>query len=212
MLETLTGSGLAVAAGLNAYIPLLTAGLLARYTDWITLPAGWSWLTNGWMLAILGVLLVVEIVADKVPAVDHVNDVLATVIRPTSGGLVFGATASAPTVAVSDPQAFADTNWVPILVGATVALSVHLLKVATRAVLNSVTFGIAAPVVSTIEDTGSVTVSVLAIIAPIVILAVFAILGFVAWRVWRRWRRRRNTSGGPRPRLWSLSRGASQSG
>ena len=36
--ELLTGFGLATAAGLNAYIPLLALGLLARFTDLVTLP------------------------------------------------------------------------------------------------------------------------------------------------------------------------------
>ena len=66
MLEALTGSGLAASAGLNAYIPLVVMGLLARYTDAIDLPSGWSWLANGWTLAILLVLLSVEVVADKI--------------------------------------------------------------------------------------------------------------------------------------------------
>ena len=88
MLEVLTGAGLAAAAGLNAYIPLLVMGLAARF-DWIGLPSGWTWLSNEWVLVIIGLLLVVEVVADKVPAVDSVNDWIQTVVRPASGGIVF---------------------------------------------------------------------------------------------------------------------------
>jgi hypothetical protein len=58
MLELATGSGLALAAGLNAWIPLLALGLLSRYTDLVTLPGGWAWLENGWILAMLVVMLV----------------------------------------------------------------------------------------------------------------------------------------------------------
>ncbi len=47
MLEILTGTGLAASAGLNAYIPMLAMGLLARYTEAINLPSGWQWLSNG---------------------------------------------------------------------------------------------------------------------------------------------------------------------
>jgi hypothetical protein len=68
--ELLTGFGLATAAGLNAYIPLLALGLLSRFTDLVTLPHGWAWLENGWVMTIVGALLVVEIVADKIPALD----------------------------------------------------------------------------------------------------------------------------------------------
>ena len=97
MFEVLTGTGLAASAGLNAYIPLLIVGLLARFTDLFDLPDPWQWLSNGWVIAIMAVLLVVEVVADKVPVLDHINDVLQTAIRPAAGGLVFGAGAAPPT-------------------------------------------------------------------------------------------------------------------
>src|SRR5215475_8205114 len=103
VLESLTGIGLATSAGLNAYIPLLMIALLDRYTNVINLPSGWQWLSNGWMIGILAVLLVIEMVADKIPVVDHLNDVVQTVIRPTAGGLAFGATSSASTLNVNDP-------------------------------------------------------------------------------------------------------------
>ena len=81
-MELLTGFGLATAAGLNAYIPLLVIGLLSRYTDLINLPGTWAWLDNGWVLLILFVLLAIEFVADKIPAIDTVNDVVQTFVRP----------------------------------------------------------------------------------------------------------------------------------
>ena len=76
-MEALTGTGLAASAGLNAYIPLLVIGLLARYTDLINLPGGWQWLENGWVISILACCWSIEFVADKIPVVDHVNDVRA---------------------------------------------------------------------------------------------------------------------------------------
>jgi uncharacterized membrane protein len=85
VLEILTGTGLAVAAGLNAYIPLLILGLAGRFVDVIELPAAWAWLTNDWVLIIIGALLVIEIIADKIPAVDSINDWLQTLIRDTPG-------------------------------------------------------------------------------------------------------------------------------
>ncbi len=87
VLEVLTGTGLAASAGLNAYIPMLAMGLLARYTEVINLPSGWQWLSNGWVIAILTVLLAIEVVADKVPVVDHINDMVQTVVRPTRAAL-----------------------------------------------------------------------------------------------------------------------------
>ncbi|MCL7456704.1 DUF4126 domain-containing protein [Micromonospora echinofusca] len=193
MLEVLTGTGLAASAGLNAYIPLLTMGLLARYTSVIDLPGGWQWLGNGWVIAILAVLLVVEVVADKVPLVDHVNDVVQTVVRPTAGGLAFGAGSSSETVTVSDPGSFFSSNeWVPVVTGVLIALGVHLLKSAARPVINATTAGVGAPVASTAEDATSVVMSVVAIILPVLVLAfLLGLVVFLFWFLRRRSDRRR---------------------
>ena len=189
MFEALTGAGLAASAGLNAYIPLLTMGLLARFTDLIDLPSGWQWLSNGWVIAILVVLLAVEVVADKVPVIDHVNDVVQTVVRPTAGGLAFGAGSSSETVTVSDPGTFFSTHqWVPVAAGIIIALGVHGVKAASRPVINASTAGVGAPVASTAEDVSSIVLSILAILLPILVLLAFVLL--ISSTIWV-FRRRR---------------------
>ena len=192
MLEALAGTGLAAAAGLNAYIPLLALGLAGRFLDVVQLPAGWSWLSNEWVLVGLGVLLVIEFVADKVPAVDTVNDWIQTLVRPASGGIVFGGGAITETAVVTDPAEFLESNqWVPIVTGVVVALAVHLAKMALRAVADTLTFGAAAPVLSTVEDIGSVSLSVFALLFPLLVIAVLAALVVALVLVFRRLRRRR---------------------
>jgi hypothetical protein len=193
VLEALTGTGLAASAGLNAYIPLMALGLLARYTDVINLPAGWQWLSNGWVLLILGVLLAIEFVADKVPVVDSFNDVVQTVVRPTAGGLAFGAGSASETATVTDPGAFfTSSQWIPIAVGVVIALGVHGVKAVARPVVNAGTAGIGAPVVSTAEDATSAVMSVVAILLPILILVFLIALVLVAyWAIKRRGDRRR---------------------
>lgn len=191
VLEALTGIGLSTAAGLNAYIPLLTMGLLGRHTDLINLPAGWNWLENGWTIAILGVLFGIEFVADKIPIVDHLNDAVQTVIRPTSGGLAFGAAAGAETVTVDDPgQFFGGGSWLPIAAGVVISFIVHAMKAAARPVINASTGGLGGPVASTVEDTVSVGFALAAILFPILILVFLALLIW-AFRVLMRRRRRR---------------------
>jgi hypothetical protein len=190
--EALTGAGLAASAGLNAYIPLLVIGLLARYTEVINLPGGWQWLSNGWVIGILAFLLVIEVVADKIPVVDSVNDVLQTVVRPTAGGLAFGAGASSETATVTDPGSFFQSGqWVPIVIGVVIALGVHGIKATARPVVNATTAGIGAPAVSTAEDVTSAVLSVLAILLPIIVLLFFiGLVVFTVWVVRRRGRRR----------------------
>ena len=203
MLELLTGTGLAMAAGLNAYIPLLALGLAARFLDIVALPPAWAWLENEWVLAILGVLLIVEFFADKIPAIDTINDWLQTVVRPAAGGLAFGSGSTAQTRAVTDPAEFFSSNqWVPILTGVLLALGVHLVKTAARPVLNLATAGVAAPVVSFAEDGVSVAMAFLAIALPLLLIVVIPalVIGVVlAIRGYRR-RRTRETATLRRPR------------
>ena len=192
MFEVLTGAGLAAAAGLNAYIPLLVLGLLSRFTDLVSLPAGWSWLENGWVQIILGVLLIIEIVADKIPAVDSVNDWIQTIVRPAAGGIVFGSGTVAQTATVTDPASFFTSfAWVPIVLGILLALTVHVGKTVVRPAANVATAGIAAPVLSTIEDFFSAVMSFVALLLPVLVILGLAGLVIGAVALIRRMRHRR---------------------
>ena len=190
-MEVLTGFGLATSAGLNAYIPLLLLGALSRFTDLVTLPPGWAWLENGWVMSIVGVLLMIEIVADKIPALDSINDAIQTFVRPTAGGIVFGSGTAAETAAVADPGAFEQSGqWIPIAIGVVTALVVSLTKSAVRPAANVATAGVAAPVLSTVEDVTSVSLVFIAILMPVLVLVVLLALAYGVFRLLRRRRRR----------------------
>ncbi|WP_312676375.1 DUF4126 domain-containing protein [Microbacterium sp.] len=190
MLEFLVGTGLAAAAGLNAWMPLFALGLLDRFVPVLELPAGWSWLSSDVALWITGILLVVEIVADKIPAVDSVNDVLQTVVRPASGGIAFGAGVGAETIRVDDPALFSDNAWVPIVVGVVIALAMHALKASVRPVANLATAGLAAPVLSAGEDVSAFALIVAAIFVPVLAGVLLVAIVAVGIALLRRRRRR----------------------
>lgn len=190
-----------MAAGLNAYIPLLALGLLSRYTDLLQLPVGWGWLESPAALAILGVLLVVEIVADKVPAVDTVNDVLQTAIRPAAGGIVFAAGSASQTIAVENPaEIFQSGAWIPILLGIVLALTAHTAKAIGRPIVNVSTAGAGGPVVSAAEDVSAAALVGISVIVPLLVGAILVVLVVaVVWLVssWREHGRRPTSPGRP---------------
>lgn len=195
MIAALTGMGLSAAAGLNAYIPFLIVALVARFTDVITLLATYAWIESWWAIGIGAVLLLSEVVLDKIPAVDSINDAVQTFIRPAMGGLVFAATAAA---AELDSSAWMTAHpWVGIVLGVVVSGLVHTGKVAARPVVNMGTAGFGAPVVSTAEDGASVGLSLAALFAPLLCLVALILLAWVlvagSLKV-RRWRRRRGSS------------------
>ncbi|GAA1654719.1 DUF4126 domain-containing protein [Nonomuraea maheshkhaliensis] len=189
MLAALTGMGLSTAAGLNAYIPLLVVGVLANFTDAVKLPDGYSWLSDWGVLAVIAVLLVAEMVLDKVPAVDSVNDAIQTVIRPASGGVVFSATSAAAEFESSTWMT--EHPWAGWVLGIGLALVVHVIKTVARPVVNVSTAGTGAPVVSTAEDAGALGMSLIAIFLPVLVIFGLLLMAALAWWVLRRVRRRR---------------------
>jgi hypothetical protein len=180
MIEILSAFGLSSAAGLNAYLPLLIVGLLARYTDLITLQKPWNILENPWVLGLLVVLLVIEMTADKIPAVDTLNDTIQTFIRPAAGAILFA----------SSNNIISDMS--PVLamaVGLLAAGSLHAVKATARPVVTASTAGIGNPVVSVFEDITAVVMTLVAIILPAIAAIFVLIAGFFTFR-WL-WRRRR---------------------
>jgi len=169
MFEIFTAIGLAIAAGLNAYIPLLAVGLLSRFTDFLNLPEGWLWLESDVALVIFAVMVVLEFIADKVPVVDSVNDVLQTAIRPASGGALFAVGVDADT-SFDSFGAFLESPAIPWMVlGIVLALIPHIFKLIIRPIINFLSAGFGAVASSVIGDIMTVVLIILAIFAPILI-------------------------------------------
>lgn len=189
MLAALTGTGLSAAAGLNAFIPLVMVGLFARFTDFIVLPTQLEWLSS-WPAIIIGlVLLATELILDKIPGVDHVNDLLQSLVRPLVGGVIFAATAAAQVI--DESNFWQDNPWIAGIVGAVVAAAVHGAKSASRPSVNAATAGTGAPVASFIEDAAAVGLSLIAIFIPVLVVVVIAAMGAVFYRIVTTGRRRR---------------------
>ncbi len=175
----LSAFGLSASAGLNAYIPLLVVALLGRFTHLIELTPPWDTLTNGWIIGLLIVLIAIEFFADKVPAVNHLNDLIQTIIRPAAGAILFAASARVV------------TNIHPVLAlscGLLVAGTVHAVKsLAVRPAVSATTAGTGNVPVSIAEDILSTLLSVLSVVIPLLI-AMIVIL-FTSWVIWKLWRR-----------------------
>ncbi|MCK9245899.1 MAG: DUF4126 domain-containing protein [Anaerolineaceae bacterium] len=166
--------GLSTSAGLNAYIPLLVVSLLAKFTNLIELAEPWSALESWWVIAVLLVLGTIEAVADKVPAVDQVNDAVQTFVRPVAGAILFAT--SARTITEISPV-------LSMICGLLVSGSVHAAKsLVARPVIEVSTAGLGTPVVSTIEDVVATIVSILSVVLPILmVILVFLLIWWVAW-------------------------------
>lgn len=180
LLGIFSAFGLSASAGLNAYIPLLVIGVIAHYfPNMLTLNSPWDLIANPWILILLGVLVIIEMLADKVPAVNHINDLIQTVVRPAAGAIAFAASAKVVT----------DIN--PLLAlacGLLVAGSVHVVKsAAVRPAVTAATGGAGNIPVSIAEDVTSTAMSILAVIVPIVMgILLIIIFAFIVWWFWGR--------------------------
>jgi len=167
-MDILAAFGLSASAGLNAYIPLLVVSILARFTDVIQLSEPWNAMESWWIIGVLIVLSLVEFFADKIPAVNHINDAIQTFIRPTAGAVLFAASANVI------------TEIHPILslaAGLLVAGSVHVVKsAAVRPAITATTAGLGDIPVSILEDVISTALSVLSVLLPVVVGIVLVLM------------------------------------
>jgi len=183
-MDIFTAFGLSASAGLNAYIPLLVVALLAKFTNLINLTSPWDTLESWWVIGVLFVLSLVEFFADKIPAVNHANDIIQTVIRPVAGAIVFAASA----------QIITDVHPVlAMIMGLLVAGGVHAVKsLAVRPAITATTGGTANVPVSIAEDIISTLLSIIAAIVPVVIAVILVLLAaLIVWWIWRRINRQR---------------------
>ncbi len=182
MITNLLGAvGLGAASGLNAWIPLLALGIAQR-VGFVQLSAPFDELGSTPALVVLAIVFVVDLVGDKIPAIDHVLHAVGSLVAPASGAVVVMAqenllTQVHPAVAA--------------VLGLVLGGSIHAGRSAFRPVVTAGTGGVGNPVVSIVEDISSVVLTLLAIVVPV--LAFLGVVGMVVCAVvaYRRWRRRR---------------------
>jgi hypothetical protein len=172
---------LAAAAGLRAWLPLFAAGGLARLGVF-ELGSSFRFLSSDQALLLFGVATVIELVGDKIPAVDHALDAIGTPLRPLAGALL----AAGVIGTVADPLVSAVLG---IAVGAPTALVPHVAKSALRATSTAATGGLVNPALSFIEDALAVVLLILAVLVPVVAVALVGLTLYVASR-WLGRRRR----------------------
>lgn len=181
----LTSVGLGLGAGVNAYATFLVFGLLTRFRPGMFEGDLASFFSSTPVLIFFGVMYAIEFVADKIPAVDHVWDVIHTFVRPLAG-VVVALAASSPDM----PKGWMITA--AILSGGA-ALGSHLTKASVRAASTTTTAGVANPLLSIAEDIFVVINALLAIFWPVVFFVIALLLFIPALLIVRRMLRVKTT-------------------
>jgi hypothetical protein len=185
-MEAITGlaSGLTLAAtaGINAYLPLFLLGLITRINSPDYLVSPYNTLSETWALLLLFLLLTIEILADKLPAFEILNDTIQTIVRPMAGGILV--------MALVAPSG----KFPPVLalaLGILAAGIVHATKVGFRPMVTVHSGGRAGPMVSAIEDLVATVCVFLAMVMPLPSTLITAVLLLgLFWGLHRQWDRR----------------------
>lgn len=179
----------AFASGVNVYATVAVIGLSSRFGV-VSLPDQYRVFENPWVIGLALVMYAVEFIADKVPWVDTIWDALHTVIRPVGGALVAVSTLG---------DAAPSTKALIAVLGGSVAMTTHLTKAGTRAVVNTSPEPFSNWALSLIEDVFVVGLTWFAIqhpvIATVVALVLLIVIVALAATIWRAVRRRFSRAG-----------------
>ena len=172
------GLALAACAGIRAWLPFFAVGVSVRLG---VLPLGESFrfLGSNTALTVFLIATFVELVADKIPVVDHALDALSTFLKPVAGMVL----AASVMWTVDDPIVALALG---VMVGAPAALLPHTAKATVRGLFSPITLGLAAPVLSILEDVIAFGLVALAILAPFVVAAGVVLFALITRRFLRK--------------------------
>ena len=156
------GIGLAAVTGLRTFLPMFVVALAGKL-DWLPLSERFEWLGTWPAVIVFGVAVVVELLADKVPVVDHVLDMLQVWVKPVAGAIL--------ATAVLTDLAPLEATALGIIAGGSTAGLIHLAKAKVRLLSTVVTSGIANPILSLIEDLAALVGAIAAITVPFLLAA-----------------------------------------
>jgi hypothetical protein len=175
---------LAWLAGIRVYLTVFGVGLAGAF-GWLDLPPALEVASSPWVLGLSGVLAAVEFTADKIPGVDSGWDLLHTLLRVPAGAFL-AASAISPDGSLGAGM---------LATGAGVALTSHVLKAGSRALLNTSPEPVSNWTASVTEDVAVVGALALAFahpwIALVIVVGISTLFAFGVWWVWRRLFRRR---------------------
>jgi hypothetical protein len=169
--------GLSTAAGLNAYLPLLTVGLLARYTNLIHLEGPYALLSHPLVLLVIAVLALLDFIGDKIPAVDHTLHAAGLIVAPIAGAIVFMA---------ANSDAGSVSPLLAAICGVLIAGTTQSARATARPLATVSTAGVANPVISFFEDVVSLVLSVMAILVPVIAFLLVLVFAFLMVMLFRR--------------------------
>lgn len=180
VLNALLGIALAATCGFRIFVPLLVMGI-AEMTGLLDLGSGFQWIGTYPAIIIFGVATLMEILAYFIPVVDNILDAASMPLSVMAGIMVTAA-------AMTDANPI--LQWaLAIIAGGGAAAATSLVSNGVHAASTLTTGGAANPVVSAVESTGSVIMSILAVVVPVLAVILIVIAMAVIYRYFIRAKR-----------------------
>jgi hypothetical protein len=191
IVQVAAGISLAASAGLRAFLPLFVVGVAQRFGipnlilgESFRIGPAFEWLASDAALLVLGVAVVAELLADKVPVVDHLLDIVGGLLKPLAGTVVAAAALSS-----------LDSPWTAlaggVVVGGVPAGMVHAAKAKIRLLSSTTTAGFGNPVISFLEDILSLAGTLTAVLFSLLAVLIVGVGAFLTARAFRTFRARR---------------------
>jgi uncharacterized membrane protein len=165
------GAGLAVLAGLRAFLPVAFLALYSRlglFSAPVVSGTPFAFLEKTWVISLLFALAVIEIAVDKVPSLADVRDQIMQPIKMLLGGMVFAA-------------AMAPEGWIAMLVCGVLGVIIAGLADRARAAIRpdaSKSGTTAVLLISVYEDFATLIGTLLFVLLPLIgaLAALFSFL------------------------------------
>ncbi|HXM18181.1 MAG TPA: DUF4126 domain-containing protein [Candidatus Tumulicola sp.] len=157
---------LTTTAGLRGFLTLLAAAI-ATHAGWIHPAPAFAWLGSAGAIGVLAVFSLLELLGDKIPAVDHALHSIYFAVRPLAGAILVG-----DTVHTGSQTEL----YLLMAAGALNALVVHGSSAAVRATSTVTTMSLANAPLSFVEDALAIGGIVLAFLAPVLAAVLAALL------------------------------------
>lgn len=164
-------------AGLHATLPLLIIGIMHLIDpEEMPLTDKLEWLGEPWAVALIGLVVLVEVVADKVPAVDHALHSVLAVVSPICGAVA----AAAPDYGGGVGEPVLRTTM--MVSGAAMAGTIHGGRAVTRVLATGACGGACSPFLSCAEDASVVVLLFISIaVGAVAVLAAMGVIALTAY-------------------------------
>ncbi len=171
------GIGLAASVGFRVFLPLFALSLASYFNFW-DLNESWMWIGSLTAVITFGVATLVEITAYYIPFIDNLLDTIAIPLATIAGTAVMVSTIVDLSPVIS---------WsLAIIAGGGTAAVIKTASSTARLTSTASTAGFGNPIVSTLETTTSIVMTIVSFILPILAFILVILVFYLFFKLYKK--------------------------